>query len=166
MSTNDLRRIFSDNVERPQSAYNGANSDKKMMTPLPTLQLFILLYLQLAEPLTSTVVYPFVNQLVRETGVTGGDERKTGYYAGLIVRLRFFCTYVNAHADELSSGIIFLCDRSHLRSTMGQTIRQIRPETYSALRSRWPHHFHSLLWPVEELLGLDTESMCRGCIER
>ncbi|EMD31270.1 hypothetical protein CERSUDRAFT_60152 [Gelatoporia subvermispora B] len=84
MSTDDLRRIFSDNVERAQSAYNGANSDKKMMTPLPTLQLFILLYLQLAEPLTSTVVYPFVNQLVRETGVTGGDERKTGYYAGLI----------------------------------------------------------------------------------
>ncbi|KAI9001565.1 MFS general substrate transporter, partial [Trametes punicea] len=53
-------------------------------TPLPKLQLFILLYLQLAEPITSTVIYPFVNQLVRETGVTGGDERKTGYFAGLI----------------------------------------------------------------------------------
>lgn len=54
-------------------------------TPLPKLQLFILLYLQLAEPITSTVIYPFVNQLVRETGITGGDERKTGYFAGLIV---------------------------------------------------------------------------------
>ncbi|EIW57761.1 MFS general substrate transporter [Trametes versicolor FP-101664 SS1] len=53
-------------------------------TPLPKLQLFILLYLQLAEPITSTVIYPFVNQLVRETGITGGDERKTGYFAGLI----------------------------------------------------------------------------------
>ena len=55
-------------------------------TPLPKLQLFFLLYLQLAEPITSTVIYPFVNQLVRQTGVTGGDERKTGYFAGLIVR--------------------------------------------------------------------------------
>ncbi len=54
-------------------------------TPLPKLQLFILLYLQLAEPITSTVIYPFVNQLVRETGITSGDERKTGYFAGLIV---------------------------------------------------------------------------------
>ena len=54
-------------------------------TPLPKLQLFILLYLQLAEPIASSVVYPFVNQLVRETGVTGGDDRKTGYFAGLIV---------------------------------------------------------------------------------
>ncbi|KAI9066074.1 MFS general substrate transporter [Trametes sanguinea] len=53
-------------------------------TPLPKLQLFILLYLQLAEPITSTVIYPFVNQLVRETGITQGDERKTGYFAGLI----------------------------------------------------------------------------------
>ncbi|OSC99918.1 MFS general substrate transporter [Trametes coccinea BRFM310] len=53
-------------------------------TPLPKLQLFILLYLQLAEPITSTVIYPFVNQLVRETGITDGDERKTGYFAGLI----------------------------------------------------------------------------------
>ncbi|KAI9066068.1 MFS general substrate transporter [Trametes sanguinea] len=53
-------------------------------TPLPKLQLFILLYLQLAEPITSTVIYPFVNQLVRQTGITGGDERKTGYFAGLI----------------------------------------------------------------------------------
>ncbi|KAJ3003951.1 hypothetical protein NUW54_g5042 [Trametes sanguinea] len=57
-------------------------------TPLPKLQLFILLYLQLAEPITSTVIYPFVNQLVRETGITHGDERKTGYFAGLIVRRR------------------------------------------------------------------------------
>ncbi|KAM5544548.1 hypothetical protein V8D89_001446 [Ganoderma adspersum] len=53
-------------------------------TSLPKWQLFSLLYLQLAEPITSTVIYPFVNQLVRQTGVTGGDERKTGYFAGLI----------------------------------------------------------------------------------
>lgn len=51
-------------------------------TPLPKLQLFILFYIQLAEPIASTVIYPFVNQLVRQTGVTKGDERKTGYFAG------------------------------------------------------------------------------------
>ena len=51
-------------------------------TPLPKLQLTILLFIQLAEPIASTVIYPFVNQLVRETGITKGDERKTGYFAG------------------------------------------------------------------------------------
>jgi hypothetical protein len=51
-------------------------------TPLPKLQLFILFYVQLAEPIASTVIYPFVNQLVRETGITDGDEKRTGYFAG------------------------------------------------------------------------------------
>ena len=70
--------------------FRGQHRDERTITPLPKLQLSILLYLQLAEPLTSTVIYPFVNKLVRKTGVTGGDERKTGYYAGLIVGFRLF----------------------------------------------------------------------------
>ncbi|KAH7928077.1 MFS general substrate transporter [Leucogyrophana mollusca] len=68
-----------------------ASISRQRNTPLPKLQLFVLLYVQLAEPITSTVIYPFVNQLVRETGITGGDERKTGYFAGLIESL-FYAT--------------------------------------------------------------------------
>jgi MFS family permease len=30
------------------------------------------------------VIFPFITQFVRETGVTGGDERKIGYFAGMI----------------------------------------------------------------------------------
>jgi len=56
-------------------------------TPLPKLQLFSVFLIQAAEPITATVIYPFINQFVRETGITGGDEKKTGYYAGLIVRI-------------------------------------------------------------------------------
>jgi hypothetical protein len=54
-------------------------------TPLPKLQLFIVYLIQFSEPVTATVIYPFINQLVHETGVTKGDERKTGYFAGIIV---------------------------------------------------------------------------------
>ncbi|KAK7442463.1 hypothetical protein VKT23_016060 [Stygiomarasmius scandens] len=53
-------------------------------TPLPTLQLAILLFIQSTEPITATVIYPFIPELVRSTGITGGDETKTGYYAGII----------------------------------------------------------------------------------
>lgn len=56
-----------------------------MRTPLPKLQLFLLCCIQLAEPVTATVVYPYVVQLIRETGITGGDERKVGHYAGVLV---------------------------------------------------------------------------------
>ena len=56
-------------------------------TPLPLFQIFIISLIQFAEPITATVIYPFINELIRETGITGGDETKTGYYAGIIVRL-------------------------------------------------------------------------------
>ncbi|KAF9468187.1 major facilitator superfamily multidrug-resistance, DHA1 sub-family [Collybia nuda] len=60
-------------------------------TPLPAFQLFIVYLIQFAEPITATVIYPFINQFVQETGVTQGDERRTGYYAGIIESI-FFIT--------------------------------------------------------------------------
>ncbi|KAF4597574.1 hypothetical protein EYR40_008036 [Pleurotus pulmonarius] len=54
-------------------------------TPLPAFQLGIILFIQAAEPITASVIFPFVNQFVLESGVTRGDERKVGYYAGIIV---------------------------------------------------------------------------------
>ncbi|KAG5652533.1 hypothetical protein H0H81_004690 [Sphagnurus paluster] len=62
---------------------NEAEKDT-LVTPLPKLQLFIIIFIQIAEPVTSTVIYPFVNNLVRTLGITNGDEKKTGYYVGLI----------------------------------------------------------------------------------
>ena len=69
---------------REDDAPNAENSEIKR-TPLPKFQLFIVLLIQFAEPVTATVIYPFVNQFVRETGITGGDETKTGYYGGIVV---------------------------------------------------------------------------------
>ncbi|THH19030.1 hypothetical protein EW146_g2063 [Bondarzewia mesenterica] len=55
-------------------------------TSLPKWQLFLVILVMFAEPVSSTVIYPFINAFVRETGITEGDEKKTGYYAGVIVR--------------------------------------------------------------------------------
>ncbi|KAF9815816.1 hypothetical protein IEO21_04328 [Rhodonia placenta] len=65
--------------------------EPKPVTPLPKLQIAILLLLQLAEPITSQCIYPFINQLVSELDITGGDEKKVGYYAGMIESV-FFLT--------------------------------------------------------------------------
>ncbi|CAE6499729.1 unnamed protein product [Rhizoctonia solani] len=67
------------------------DDEYKAPTPLPIKQIAILLLMQLSEPLGSTIIYPFVAQLVNETGVTGGDESKIGYYAGMIESI-FFLT--------------------------------------------------------------------------
>jgi hypothetical protein len=73
--------------EGNQSDHEELTEAAPQPTPLPKVQLAILLLVQMPEQLSATVIYPFVNQLVRSTGITGGDERKTGYYAGLIVRV-------------------------------------------------------------------------------
>lgn len=42
---------------------------KKKPTPLPKFQLFILLWVQLAEPITSQVIYPFINKVRRRWSI-------------------------------------------------------------------------------------------------
>ncbi|KAH7884488.1 major facilitator superfamily domain-containing protein [Phlebopus sp. FC_14] len=68
-----------------------AQQQRKGRTPLPWRQFSIILFLQLAEPLTSQVISPFAPQLIRDIGVTNGDETKVGYYVGLMHSL-FFAT--------------------------------------------------------------------------
>ncbi|KAK7037835.1 hypothetical protein VNI00_010796 [Paramarasmius palmivorus] len=58
-------------------------------TPLPKYQLALTLLIQSSEAITATVIYPFIAQLVRSTGITNGDETKVGYYAGVIESIFF-----------------------------------------------------------------------------
>ncbi|KIM86414.1 hypothetical protein PILCRDRAFT_65362 [Piloderma croceum F 1598] len=78
-----------DIVVDEQTALLLTRTIKKPTTPLPRLQISVLLLLQLAEPITSQCINPFINQLVRELDITGGDERKVGFFSGLIVSLFF-----------------------------------------------------------------------------
>ncbi|KAG2128569.1 MFS general substrate transporter [Suillus clintonianus] len=66
-----------------------ASSSKKPKTPLPKLQIGILMILQLVEPIASMSIFPYINQLIRELGITGGDDAAVGYYAGIIESLFF-----------------------------------------------------------------------------
>ncbi|KAF9480005.1 major facilitator superfamily multidrug-resistance, DHA1 sub-family [Pholiota conissans] len=79
---------------------------KQKATPLPWFQFSIVLFLQLAEPLTSQVIYPFAPQLIRDLGITNGDESKVGYYVGLMQSLFFLtqaCTVL--HWSRLSDKV-------------------------------------------------------------
>ena len=83
------------------------SATKDLVTPVPWAQLWVLLVLQLAEPLTSQVIYPFAPevryfsrhqffflsptvQFVRNVGITHGDESRVGYYVGLLVCLHVY----------------------------------------------------------------------------
>ncbi|KAJ7116503.1 major facilitator superfamily multidrug-resistance, DHA1 sub-family [Mycena epipterygia] len=85
---------------------NDTHDLKQQRTPLPQFQLIIVLFLQLAEPLTSQVIYPFAPQLIRDIGITNGDETKVGYYVGIMQSLFFFTQALTVlHWSRLSDRI-------------------------------------------------------------
>ncbi len=53
-------------------------------TPLPIFQLLSVYLIQFAEPVTALCIYPFVNQLVRETGITKATTRGRDITQGLL----------------------------------------------------------------------------------
>jgi len=47
--------------------------------------------LHVADPIASMSIFPYINKLIGELGITGGDDAAVGYYAGIIESL-FFVT--------------------------------------------------------------------------
>ncbi len=106
----------------------------KTRTPLPRLQLFTIFLIQFAEPITATVIYPFVPQFIRNTGITNGDETKIGYYAGIIVRIaaseRNYLRLTSHRRNPpflLQSVSLFVTGHSH------QTTSDVDPSCFSDL---------------------------------
>lgn len=62
-----------------QNASNPGDDDK----PLPVGQIVLLCYVRLLEPFTFFSIFPFINQMIWETGTV--KEADVGFYSGLIV---------------------------------------------------------------------------------
>lgn len=74
-------------------------------TPLPITQIVVLMIVRLAEPISYTVIFPFINQMVEELQVTDNPDR-VGFYSGLVESVfafvQFFTVY---HWAQLSDRI-------------------------------------------------------------
>lgn len=86
--------------DRDSTSDNHQVNPPPKRTPLPKLQIFIVLLIQFSEPVTATVIYPFVNQFVRDTGVTKGDEKKIGFYAGIIASSLYVMLSLNSFDSQ------------------------------------------------------------------
>ncbi|KAG2038139.1 major facilitator superfamily domain-containing protein [Suillus americanus] len=53
-------------------------------TPLPWDQFWIILFLQFPDSLVFQTLAPFTPQLIRDIGVTNGDESQVGHYVGIL----------------------------------------------------------------------------------
>ncbi|KAF8728277.1 MFS general substrate transporter, partial [Rhizoctonia solani] len=81
------------------------DGENKAPTPLPK-QIYVIMFICLAEPIAATVIYPFIIDLVNSLGVTGGDDSKVGYYAGMIESIFFLTeTCLIFHYGRLSDRI-------------------------------------------------------------
>ncbi|KAG2063893.1 MFS multidrug-resistance DHA1 sub-family [Suillus decipiens] len=53
-------------------------------TPLPWDQFWIILFVQFPDSLVFQTLAPFTPQMIRDIGVTNGDESKVGHYLGIL----------------------------------------------------------------------------------
>lgn len=65
-------------------AENGTTNNKDVDEdkPLPKEQIFFLCVARVVEPIAFFSIFPFINQMIRDTGVA---EQDVGFYSGLIV---------------------------------------------------------------------------------
>ncbi|KAF9231938.1 major facilitator superfamily domain-containing protein [Melanogaster broomeanus] len=77
----------SDTRDDDHSVLLSSDGRDKRPTPLPKLQMSVLMLAILVEPIASQCIYPFINQLVGELNITGGDEKKVGEYPLLLIIL-------------------------------------------------------------------------------
>jgi len=67
--------------------------------------------MQFCEPITATVIFPFIFRLVNETGITKGNEDRTGYYAGIIVCPFLLASlYTSLHDQSGQESTFFLVE--------------------------------------------------------
>ncbi|KAI8376737.1 major facilitator superfamily domain-containing protein [Choanephora cucurbitarum] len=64
-------------------------------TPLPKMQMFVVFLILVSEPLTSTVLFPFIYFMVKDL-LSTGDEKEIGTYAGLITSMFFVAQFFTA----------------------------------------------------------------------
>nr|GAT52467.1 major facilitator superfamily multidrug-resistance DHA1 sub-family [Mycena chlorophos] len=74
-------------IATEETALLAKRKPKQERTPVPWKQISVILLIQVCEPIASQSIYPYINQLIFELDVTGGDEKKVGYYAGLVRRV-------------------------------------------------------------------------------
>lgn len=65
----------------------------KPTTPLPKMQLFLLFFIRMTDPVAFNCIFPFVQEMLLDIGAVQ-DPEKVGYYAGVVSLMA--CIYVNS----------------------------------------------------------------------
>ncbi|KAH9059738.1 major facilitator superfamily domain-containing protein [Lactarius vividus] len=97
---------FEDDHHDEETPFLPKDDATRKPTPLPKLQIAVLLSVWFIESLISHSIGPYLNQLVSELPIVGGDGRKVGYYTSIIVSTHFAAEAVTVlHWNRLSDHI-------------------------------------------------------------
>ncbi|KAB5593958.1 membrane protein [Ceratobasidium theobromae] len=72
-------------VDRPENPLRDPESPQELLesTPIPRMQLLSVCVARVSEPIAYTQIFPYVNQMVWDLGVTD-NPKKVGFYSGLV----------------------------------------------------------------------------------
>ncbi|EUC63293.1 MFS general substrate transporter [Rhizoctonia solani AG-3 Rhs1AP] len=106
----------------------------RQRTPLPVKQVFVLCLMSFAEPVSIFVIFPFVNQMIEELGVTS-DPKELGYYSGFIEGMfslaQFFTIYFwGSLSDRIGRRPVLI---SGLCGVVGSTIMFGLSKSFTAM---------------------------------
>ncbi|KAG8762049.1 hypothetical protein FRC12_009212 [Ceratobasidium sp. 428] len=147
----------------PEGSRREAGAGKP--TPLPMKQISILLLMGLCEPITFTVIYPFIAELVNKTGVTGGDSTKIGYYAGLIVKVVIAWPYPLL-TSPYPAGIDILLYRKPLCASIWANFGSYWETPSSHVWTLWIGALNFLLWFEQDVQRTGIFKGIVRCLER
>lgn len=144
------------------------NKDVDEDKPLPKEQIFFLCVARVVEPIAFFSIFPFINQMIRDTGVA---EQDVGFYSGLIVRpCLSFCslTVVSMSLKSQTNtclyalGIIILFDANVLHDPLGSSVRLLWTQAHPGLVAGGRLFRNSNLWFRRDYLGHDLDPVLRG----
>ena len=82
-STTPARPQWDASPLSPKPSATSNREEDEEEKPLPKLQIFFLCFARLVDPISFFCIFPFVNQMIYETGNV--NEEDVGFYSGLIV---------------------------------------------------------------------------------
>ena len=163
--------------------HEGSLRKRTTVTPLPKVQLFTLLYLLLAEPITSTVIRPFIVKVrtkeLRVAKRAGSDITITVYWRNRhnwwCLQNRLLCWTCRAYHPRFYTsllnhksivGIAVLPYGSSHDSSMGSSLRSHWSKTNSTHGFVGTLLIHAVLWSFTHVLGYCCKPCTCWCSER
>ena len=114
---NEVTSLLNRSIEEVQKKHNNEENDD---TPLPSRQIALLCYCRMVEPVAYFSIFPYINQMIRETGI---EEADVGFYSGWVVCTSIILGYNRKWLNRPRIGVLVFTYSNVSHDCMGQSGR-------------------------------------------